>query len=207
MPAGWLHVSRDFIEAYPLRGSVRAVLMRAKFTSRNVSEFIRDQDSSRDDKRERQGVRRLDPGDLRELLVPMIFEPYAVQTCRAAGCVPPAEAVLETAAGTGVLTRAIAARLVPKPISLRQTSTSRCSTRHGNGKSRQGYAWQQADALALPFDDRSFRRRRLPVRRDVLSRQGRRASPKCGGCCATEAITFSLRRDKIDTNEFITVVC
>lgn len=44
------------------------------------------------------------------LLVPLIFEPYALDLARRIARRAP-RAVLETAAGTGVLTRAFAARL------------------------------------------------------------------------------------------------
>lgn len=46
------------------------------------------------------------------LMVPMIFEPFATDLARRVAAQAPRE-VLETAAGTGVLTRALAAALPP----------------------------------------------------------------------------------------------
>jgi ubiquinone/menaquinone biosynthesis C-methylase UbiE len=89
------------------------------------------------------------------LLVPLIFEPYAVDLAnRIAGRAP--RDVLETAAGTGVLTRALASRLAPSTrlvaTDLNQPMLDQAA-RRGPG---QTVEWRQADALSLPFDDRSF---------------------------------------------------
>ncbi|HJU31924.1 MAG TPA: methyltransferase domain-containing protein [Hyphomicrobiaceae bacterium] len=90
------------------------------------------------------------------IFVPLIFEPYAAdladRLCRLAP-----QSVLETAAGTGALTRAMAARL---PASVRIAATDlnqpmldRAAARQpGNGR----VSWRQADALALPFADQAF---------------------------------------------------
>ena len=45
--------------------------------------------------------------------------------------------------------------------------------------------------MQLPFADARVRRGRLPVRRDVLSRQGRRPMPRRGACCAAAAYSSS----------------
>jgi SAM-dependent methyltransferase len=91
------------------------------------------------------------------LLVPLIFEPYAVDLARRIAGASPRD-VLETAAGTGVLTRALDARL---PAHARMTATDlnqpmldHARARHPGGGGR--IAWQQADALALPFTDEAF---------------------------------------------------
>jgi ubiquinone/menaquinone biosynthesis C-methylase UbiE len=64
---------------------------------------------------------------------------------------------LETAAGTGVVTRAIAARL---PAQARIVATDLNQPMLDHAKARQSdtgrIEWQPADALALPFDDQSF---------------------------------------------------
>jgi ubiquinone/menaquinone biosynthesis C-methylase UbiE len=89
-------------------------------------------------------------------LVPLIFEPYArVLAGRIAGYKP--QHVLETAAGTGVLTRAMASRL---PDGVRIAVTDLNQPMLNQAAVRQPgdprLTWKQADALALPFADRSF---------------------------------------------------
>jgi ubiquinone/menaquinone biosynthesis C-methylase UbiE len=90
------------------------------------------------------------------LLVPLIFESYARDLAARVARVEPQD-VLETAAGTGVLTRAIAARLPAQArimaTDLNQPMLDRASERQArDGRIR----WRQADALALPFEDRTF---------------------------------------------------
>jgi ubiquinone/menaquinone biosynthesis C-methylase UbiE len=89
-------------------------------------------------------------------LVPLIFEPYALDLAdRLARCEP--GDVLETACGTGVLTRATASRLGP---SARMVATDLNQPMLERARARQAgdarVAWRQADALALPFEERSF---------------------------------------------------
>jgi len=89
-------------------------------------------------------------------LVPLIFEPYARDLAARLAKIKP-RAVLETAAGTGVVTRALAAAL---PAETRLTVTDLNQPMLDQAKSRQPadsrIEWRQADALALPFEDRSF---------------------------------------------------
>ena len=89
-------------------------------------------------------------------MVPLIFEPYAADLAQRAASLSPS-AVLEIAAGTGVVTRALAPKLSPgasyivtdlnQPMldyaASRQTPNSRIK-------------WRQADALALPFENAAF---------------------------------------------------
>lgn len=89
-------------------------------------------------------------------LVPLIFESYARDLGeRLAGRGP--RDVLEIAAGTGVLTRAMAARLDAQArivaTDLNQPMLDHAAARQ-RGDSR--IAWRQADALALPFADHGF---------------------------------------------------
>jgi ubiquinone/menaquinone biosynthesis C-methylase UbiE len=89
-------------------------------------------------------------------LVPLIFESYASDLAgRVAGVEP--QDVLETAAGTGVLTRAIAARL---PAQARIMATDLNQPMLDRASERQSHdgriKWRQADALALPFEDQTF---------------------------------------------------
>ena len=88
-------------------------------------------------------------------MVPMIFAPYASDMAARIAAVRPA-AVLETAAGTGVLTRALAAQLAPDSdltaTDLNQAMLDEARRRLPGRNVR----WQQADAMALPFDEASF---------------------------------------------------
>ena len=89
-------------------------------------------------------------------LVPMIFEAYAADLAgRVAALVP--DNVLETAAGSGVVTRALAARLDPAAryvvTDLNQPMLDHAAQRQGQD---DRITWQQADALSLPFDDACF---------------------------------------------------
>jgi len=65
--------------------------------------------------------------------------------------------VLETAAGTGVLTRAVASPLAANvrivATDLNQSMLDHASTRFSQ---KDRVEWRQADALALPFSDQSF---------------------------------------------------
>jgi ubiquinone/menaquinone biosynthesis C-methylase UbiE len=103
---------------------------------------------------------RLFAGSIPELydrfMVPLIFEPYALDL---AGRIADAEPqhVLETAAGTGVATRAIASRL-PGSVRIVATDLNQAMLDHAATLQPQDrpVSWQQADALALPFPDQSF---------------------------------------------------
>ena len=109
-------------------------------------------------------------------LVPLIFEAYARDLAERVARVEPRE-VLETAAGTGVLTRAIAARL-PAPARIVVTDLNQPMLDHAQRQSHDSrITWRQADALALPFEDQSF---------DVRGRnlQACRANPVAPACTA-----------------------
>ena len=89
-------------------------------------------------------------------MVPLIFEPYARDLAERLAKTAPAN-VLETAAGTGVLTRAMLSRLPAEAritaTDLNQPMLDRAAARQpGDGR----VEWRQADALALPFTDQSF---------------------------------------------------
>jgi ubiquinone/menaquinone biosynthesis C-methylase UbiE len=89
-------------------------------------------------------------------LVPLIFEPYASDLAmRIADAMP--KDVLETAAGTGVLTTAMVSRL-PPATRIVSTDLNQPMLDYAAAKpSLQGrVTWQQADAQALPFDDATF---------------------------------------------------
>ena len=90
------------------------------------------------------------------LMVPLIFEAYAGHMAELVAASRPA-AVLETAAGSGVVTRALAPLLGPQArylvTDLNQAMLDHAAARQGVDGRIQ---WRQADALDLPFDDASF---------------------------------------------------
>jgi SAM-dependent methyltransferase len=87
-------------------------------------------------------------------LGPLIFEPYADDLAeRVTG--RPAQRVLETAAGTGILTRALARALPAAGIvatDLSQPMLDFAAAQPGAAR----VTWQRADAMSLPFPDQSF---------------------------------------------------
>src|SRR5690349_1596532 len=89
-------------------------------------------------------------------MVPLIFEPYAADIARRAASLSPG-AVLETAAGSGVVTRALAPGL---PAGARYTVTDLNQPMIDYAASQQPpdsrIEWRQADALALPFEKAAF---------------------------------------------------
>jgi ubiquinone/menaquinone biosynthesis C-methylase UbiE len=89
------------------------------------------------------------------LMVPLIFAPYARDLAARIAQVRPRR-LLETAAGTGIVTRALAAQL-PADISLTATDLNEPMLAEAKAALPDPRVeWRQADALALPFDDSSF---------------------------------------------------
>lgn len=88
-------------------------------------------------------------------LVPLIFRPYAADLASRLAS-KPVTRVLEIAAGTGVLTRAMDAAL-PCAVSIVATDLNQPMLDHarsvGAGRAVQ---WRQADAMSLPFEDATF---------------------------------------------------
>lgn len=108
---------------------------------------------------ETHGIDKVFAGSIPELydalMVPLIFEPYAADlAARAAVCAP--SQVLEVAAGTGAVTRALA-RALPEATTIVATDLNppMLDRAAAVGASRP-ILWQQADAQQLPFDDGSF---------------------------------------------------
>jgi len=89
-------------------------------------------------------------------LVPLIFEYYARDLAGRVAQANPGD-VLETAAGTGALTREMAARL-PAHAAVTATDLNQPMLDHAAARLRHDgrVAWRQADALALPFADQTF---------------------------------------------------
>ncbi|SDG99820.1 class I SAM-dependent methyltransferase [Klenkia brasiliensis] len=91
------------------------------------------------------------PAAYEDGLVPVLFEPYAaVVADRVAASGP--RRVLEVSAGTGVLTRALAARLPGADVLATDLSPAMVELA-ARISARPGVRWQQADALALPAGD------------------------------------------------------
>jgi SAM-dependent methyltransferase len=95
------------------------------------------------------------PAIYERLLVPLIFESYAADLADRVSAGEPLD-VLEIAAGTGVVTRAMAracphARIVA--TDLNQPMLDQAMARQPAGGRT---TWQQADAQALPFADKTF---------------------------------------------------
>lgn len=88
-------------------------------------------------------------------LVPMIFDVYAADLARRARATA-ASSVLEIAAGTGAVTRRLAAEL-PDSVSLVASDLSPAMLEHARsvGTARP-VEWRVADAMDLPFPDGSF---------------------------------------------------
>jgi ubiquinone/menaquinone biosynthesis C-methylase UbiE len=89
-------------------------------------------------------------------LAPLIFESYAFDLAQRIALTDPT-IVLETAAGTGVLTRAIASRLpeyahiVATDLNLQMLERAKARQIHDHR-----IEWKQSDALSLPFADHGF---------------------------------------------------
>jgi len=88
-------------------------------------------------------------------MVPLIFEPYAADLASRVAALDPSR-VLETAAGTGVGSRAMA-RALPAHVELVVTDLNQpMLDRAAAVGTQRPVQWKQADATQLPFDDASF---------------------------------------------------
>lgn len=88
-------------------------------------------------------------------LVPLIFEPYAADLA-ARLAVRPLARVLEIAAGTGVVTRALATTL-PETVSIIATDLNQAMIDYASARGiKRTVEWRQADAMQLPFPNETF---------------------------------------------------
>ena len=96
------------------------------------------------------------PENYDRYMVPLIFAPYAADLSERAAALSPG-AMLEVAAGTGVVTRALAPML---SAGARYVVTDLNQPMLDYAASRQApdarITWRQADALTLPFADAAF---------------------------------------------------
>jgi SAM-dependent methyltransferase len=137
-------------------------------------------------------------------LVPLIFEPYATDLARRVAALAPRQ-VLETAAGTGVVTRALALAL---PASCEIVATDLnppMLARAAAVGTARPVQWQPADAMQLPLPDASvdvivcqFGVMFFPDRRHAYAEARRVLRP--GGTLLFNAW------DRIEHNEFADVV-
>lgn len=96
------------------------------------------------------------PENYNRYMVPLIFEVFATELARRASSLSPAT-VLETAAGTGVVSRVLGPQL---SVSAKYIVTDLNQSMLNYAMSRQApdarITWLQADALDLPFGDGNF---------------------------------------------------
>jgi ubiquinone/menaquinone biosynthesis C-methylase UbiE len=88
-------------------------------------------------------------------LVPLIFEPFAADIAQRAAALSPS-AVLEIAAGTGVVTRALAPRLTNASYVVTDLNQSMLDYAASRQPPDSRIKWHQADAQALPFENAAF---------------------------------------------------
>jgi ubiquinone/menaquinone biosynthesis C-methylase UbiE len=89
------------------------------------------------------------------ILAPIIFAPYVEDLANRLAAVNPARA-LETAAGTGIVTRALL-RSLAADANIVATDLNQAMLDHAAAQvSSDRVSWQAADAQALPFPDQSF---------------------------------------------------
>src|SRR5437763_2941191 len=90
-----------------------------------------------------------------QYLVPLIFEPYAADLARRLAS-RKVTGILEIAAGTGVVTRALAAAL-PANVAIIATDLNQAMLDQAAKVAiSRPVEWRQADAMQLPFDDAAF---------------------------------------------------
>jgi SAM-dependent methyltransferase len=139
-----------------------------------------------------------------QYLVPLIFEPYAVDMAARLASHDPSS-VLEIAAGTGAVTRALTQTL-SQQTSITATDLNQAMLQYAQSKKiDREIKWQQADASQLPFENATFEAvicqfgaMFFPDRARAFSEARRVLKP--GG-----VFIFSVW-DRIEENEFADVV-
>jgi ubiquinone/menaquinone biosynthesis C-methylase UbiE len=90
-----------------------------------------------------------------QYLVPLIFQPYAADLARRLAAIAPSR-ILELAAGTGVVTRALAGAL-PQSTAIVATDLNPGMLEQARALgTKRPVEWRQADAMQLPFEDAAF---------------------------------------------------
>ena len=90
-----------------------------------------------------------------EILVPLIFAPYAHDLAQRAAATHPARA-LEVAAGTGAVTRELARALPPDAQIVATDLNQAMLDRAASVGTARPVEWRQANAMQLPFADATF---------------------------------------------------
>ncbi len=94
------------------------------------------------------------PAIYEQYLVPLLFQPYADDIARRLADLRDG-IVLELAAGTGAVTRALL-KALPSTVQVIATDLNEAMLRQGEMQAGgASVTWRQADAQQLPFDDRS----------------------------------------------------
>jgi SAM-dependent methyltransferase len=108
---------------------------------------------------ETRATDRLFAGSVPEIydtyLVPLIFQPYATDIARRVAARVPLR-VLELAAGTGVVTRALSSALPQESAIVATDLNQPMLDRAAKLGTARPVEWRAADAMQLPFDDASF---------------------------------------------------
>jgi ubiquinone/menaquinone biosynthesis C-methylase UbiE len=94
------------------------------------------------------------PANYEELLVPVLFEPYAADMAARAAALGP-HAVLELAAGTGAVSRALAAALPAARIVATDLNPAMLEVARGRSAAAN-LSFEPADAQSLPFPAGAF---------------------------------------------------
>jgi len=95
------------------------------------------------------------PEVYQSLMVPMLFDPYALDLADRAAAIAPSS-ILELAAGTGVVTRQLALTL-PGEATITATDLSQGMVDEAASQpTARPVTWAVADAMSLPFADESF---------------------------------------------------
>src|SRR5688572_26966756 len=90
-----------------------------------------------------------------EVLGPIIFEPYAEDLAARLSSLQ-AGRILETAAGSGIVTRALL-RSLPASVHIVATDLNQPMLDHATARtSFDNVSWQKVDAQSLPFPDDTF---------------------------------------------------
>jgi SAM-dependent methyltransferase len=90
-----------------------------------------------------------------QFLGPLLFLPYAKETAARVAALNP-KRVLETACGTGFVTRAVVARLRRETEIVATDLNQPMLDFAAQQEDTRGVVWRQADAQHLPFNDASF---------------------------------------------------
>ena len=139
-----------------------------------------------------------------QLLVPLIFESYAVDLAERLAELQP-RSVLEVAAGTGVVTRAMAATLDPDTEIVGSDLNQPMIVHAAAAGAARPITWRQADVLDLPFADSAFDSVVCQFGVMFFPDRVRALSEICRVLRPGGTFLFNVW-DRIETNEFAAVV-